>query len=85
MSYWTGAKGPIIGPKGPQPSAGTRNKRAKRAVFLVTSIVVPTTIVPLTSPFPVSLIQWDSYYNGKKETLKNIDTIKVVLMTLILL
>ena len=35
MSYWTGAEGPIVGPKGPQPSAGTRNKRAKRAVFLV--------------------------------------------------
>ena len=30
-----GAKGPTNGPKGPQPSAGTRNKRAKRAVFLV--------------------------------------------------
>ena len=30
-----GAEGPTNGPKGPQPSAGTRNKRAKRAVFLV--------------------------------------------------
>ena len=30
---------PMNGPKGPQPSAGTRNKRAKRALFLVNYII----------------------------------------------
>ena len=41
MSYWTGAEGPIVGPKGPQPSAGTRNKPGKRAVFLVENNIEP--------------------------------------------
>ena len=47
MSYWAGAEGPINGPKGPQPSAGTRNKRAKcakRAVFLVNNILLHTAL-----------------------------------------
>jgi len=33
--HWQGAEDSINAPKGPQPYSGTRNKRAKRAVFLV--------------------------------------------------